>query len=274
MVDKGPAWESSDEAYMCLRDGERTLALRSAIRNAVSAGSRVLDVGAGTGILSLFAAEAGAAVVYAIEGDPVLATCLRDTVEANGYSQTIRVTQGDVREVEVPDAIDVVICELLDTGLISESLVPVLNDLRDRSCLASSVEVIPSAYETYLQAVRIIDEPFGFRICAPRHEWSFYSGKAWLDTDVHPYGPPQLVWSGTFASDEAIEVDVEARVLLPAEANALMITGRVELGGAGWFADFPSMNGPKILPLGSGGHGDDLRVCYQMGGGMESVRLG
>lgn len=48
------------------------------------------DVGAGTGILSLFCFKAGAKKVYAIEASP-MATFLKETVIANGAQEVIEV---------------------------------------------------------------------------------------------------------------------------------------------------------------------------------------
>ena len=55
-------------------DTVRTEAYKEAIFASV-AGRVVIDVGAGTGILSLFAAEAGAKFVYAIEASDIVKVC-------------------------------------------------------------------------------------------------------------------------------------------------------------------------------------------------------
>uniref|UniRef100_A0A7N0TAF3 type I protein arginine methyltransferase n=1 Tax=Kalanchoe fedtschenkoi TaxID=63787 RepID=A0A7N0TAF3_KALFE len=61
----------------------------------------VLDVGAGTGILSLFCAKAGARHVYAIECSQ-MADMAKEIVETNGYSNVITVLKGKVEEISLP----------------------------------------------------------------------------------------------------------------------------------------------------------------------------
>ncbi len=62
-------------------------------------GRTVLDVGAGTGILSLLCARAGAARVYAVEAS-ALASTLSVTAERNGFADVIVVFHGAVEVVE------------------------------------------------------------------------------------------------------------------------------------------------------------------------------
>ncbi len=75
-----------------LMDEVRTSHYRNAIlNNGVDfAGKIVMDVGAGSGILSLFAAQAGALKVYAVEASG-MAQNARKLVEANGYGRVIEV---------------------------------------------------------------------------------------------------------------------------------------------------------------------------------------
>ena len=55
------------EISMCLYDIQRTRKWKQAIEDIVSKGDVVADAGAGTGILSVFAALDGASRVYSIE---------------------------------------------------------------------------------------------------------------------------------------------------------------------------------------------------------------
>jgi type I protein arginine methyltransferase len=70
-----------------LMDDVRTSHYRNAIINNKQdfQDKIVMDVGAGSGILSLFAAQAGARKVYAIEASN-MAESARALIEANGFS--------------------------------------------------------------------------------------------------------------------------------------------------------------------------------------------
>jgi histone-arginine methyltransferase CARM1 len=74
-------------------------------------GRVVVDVGAGSGILSLFAAQAGAKHVYAVEASD-MAYYARKLIAGNQpYGQRITVIHGKVEEVELPEKADILISE-------------------------------------------------------------------------------------------------------------------------------------------------------------------
>jgi ribosomal protein L11 methyltransferase len=62
----------------------------------VTAADQVLDVGAGSGILSIAAALLGATRVLALEADPWAVEPARENVEANGVSSVVRVEERHV----------------------------------------------------------------------------------------------------------------------------------------------------------------------------------
>ena len=104
----------------------RTGAFRRAIDSVVRPGDIVLDVGAGSGILSVFAARAGAARVYAVERTPA-AVLAAELAAANGVAEIVRVIHGDVMDIELPERVDVIVSEWLGGFGIDEGmLVPVI----------------------------------------------------------------------------------------------------------------------------------------------------
>jgi ribosomal protein L11 methyltransferase len=83
------------------------------------AGARVLDAGAGSGILSIAAARLGAASVDAIELDPVAVEVLRENLDRNMLSDQVRVIPGDVRTAIPPGAeYDLVLANLIARVLV------------------------------------------------------------------------------------------------------------------------------------------------------------
>lgn len=70
----------------------------------------VLDVGAGSGILSFFATQAGAKKVYAVEASSMAKYC-EMLVEHNKLTDKIVVIPGKIEEVNLPEKVDVIISE-------------------------------------------------------------------------------------------------------------------------------------------------------------------
>ncbi|XP_072386670.1 histone-arginine methyltransferase CARMER isoform X1 [Diabrotica undecimpunctata] len=81
----------------------------------------VLDVGAGSGILSFFAAQAGAKRIYAVEAS-TMAHYAQKLVEANSFNTCIKVIAGKIEEVELPEKVDVIISEPMGYMLYNERM--------------------------------------------------------------------------------------------------------------------------------------------------------
>lgn len=91
----------------------------------------VLDVGAGSGILSIFAARAGARQVFAVEATD-MAQKARRIVEANGLSEVVRVIQGTIETVALPCKVDVIVSEWMGYLLLRESMLDSVLFARDK----------------------------------------------------------------------------------------------------------------------------------------------
>ncbi|HET7489991.1 MAG TPA: 50S ribosomal protein L11 methyltransferase [Acidimicrobiales bacterium] len=133
-----PVLHSPDPMYAELEihrtmicDRVRTEAFRRAIQAVVKPGDVVLEVGAGSGILSVFAALAGAARVYAVEETSV-SVVARELARANGVDGVVTVIEADVAELNPPEQADVVVSEWLGGFGIDEGMLPSVIAARDR----------------------------------------------------------------------------------------------------------------------------------------------
>ncbi|KAJ0090335.1 hypothetical protein Patl1_13428 [Pistacia atlantica] len=112
----------------------------------------VLDVGAGTGILSLFCAKAGAAHVYAVECSQMADTA-KQIVEANGFSDVITVLKGKIEEIELPVAkVDIIISEWMGYFLVFENMLNTVLYARDKWLVDDGV-VLPDKASLFLTAI-------------------------------------------------------------------------------------------------------------------------
>jgi protein arginine N-methyltransferase 1 len=117
-----------------LKDEVRTISYRNAIlhnrhlfRNKV-----VLDVGCGTGILSMFAAQAGAKMVIGVDMSNIIHSA-REIVKANHLEDKVILLQGKMEEVVLPvDKVDVIISEWMGYFLLYESMLDTVLYARDR----------------------------------------------------------------------------------------------------------------------------------------------
>jgi protein arginine N-methyltransferase 1 len=117
----------------------------------VRPGDIVLDVGAGSGILSMFAARAGAARVYAVERTTV-AVVAQELAAANGVGEIVQVIHGDVMDVELPERVDVIISEWLGGFGIDEGMLAPVIAARDR-WLKSGGVMIPRSVTAWAALV-------------------------------------------------------------------------------------------------------------------------
>jgi predicted RNA methylase len=268
-----PIWSGTDFPYMCLKDRRRTLAFGEAIERVVRPGDTVLDVGAGTGILSLFAASAGAHAVYAVEIDHLLATSLRATIARNDMTGVVRVVEGDVLEADLPARVDVVVAEIIDTGLLDELQVPVLNHLRATGVVGRETRLIPTRYRTEVQLVRADHRYYGYEIAAPKHEWPFYAEAAdgWAATSVVPVSDRVQIASHDFSAgpiDDSVSLTALFEIEPDARANALMISGVATLCDGVALGATNALNGDKIIPLDSALAGEvELEIAYRLSPG-------
>jgi protein arginine N-methyltransferase 1 len=128
-----------------LKDKVRTNAYRMAIEGNKDdfKDKIVLDIGAGTGVLSIFAARAGAKHVYAVENAEI-AYFAREIIKKNGLESKITVLKGKMEEVELPvPQVDIIISEWMGYFLLYESMLDSVLWARDKYLNKETGKMLP-----------------------------------------------------------------------------------------------------------------------------------
>ncbi len=135
--------------HVMLRDSIRMSCFQRAIQNAVTSESIVMDLGAGSGILSFFAARAGAQKIYAVEKRPDMVMVAKKLAKANGFEEQITFIENSshlLQANEIESKPTVLVSEILGNAIFEENILEFTIDARDRF-LAEGGKLIPGALE-------------------------------------------------------------------------------------------------------------------------------
>jgi len=140
-----------------LKDEVRTVTYRNAMyhNRHLFKDKIVLDVGCGTGILSMFAARAGAKHVIAIDMSNIIEHA-KKIVKDNGLEQVVSLVKGKVEEIgELPNGIekvDIIVSEWMGYCLFYESMLDSVIIARDRWLQPDGI-LFPDKARLYVTAI-------------------------------------------------------------------------------------------------------------------------
>ena len=137
-----PRWH-----FDIVRDEGRNAAYEAALRRSIVPGSKVLEIGTGTGLLAMMAARAGAGEVITCESDPAIALAAKEIIARNGYADRVRVivkhsTLLDVQH-DLGGPVDILVSEIISDDLISEGTLPVIEHAA-RHLVKPGAKIIPA----------------------------------------------------------------------------------------------------------------------------------
>jgi type II protein arginine methyltransferase len=122
-----------------MNDTRRNDAFEAAICLAIEArgkGAHVLDIGSGSGLLSMMAARAGATNVVSCESVSLIARTAEAIVNDNGYADQVTVISKPSTSLtvgkELADKADILVSEILSSDLLAEHVLGTFEDARKR----------------------------------------------------------------------------------------------------------------------------------------------
>lgn len=147
-----------------VNDRNRTNAYSEAIRARVNSDSVVLDLGAGPGIFTLMACQAGARKVYAVDADGIIQVA-RELVAANGFCDRVELIQAMSTSVNLPEKVDLIVSDLHGVLPFHQVSVRSILDARDRflkpgGTLIPQTETLRAALVSAPMSYRRIVEPW------------------------------------------------------------------------------------------------------------------
>ncbi len=275
MEDK--AFSSIDLVGQCLIDLKRTRAFRNAINSVVKPRHTVLDVGTGSGILSLFAAKARAKKIFALEYDDYVAGIAQKNFSENGFDRKIKLLRGNATNFKYQKNIyfDVVIMEMLTTGMVDEFQIQAVNNLHNRKVVDKNTIFIPQAQKTYISLAQTDFNLYGFEIKMVQHLWEGFPGLNRCKTMSNS----KLLHEISFNSpkDESFIKIIDFRADRDAIINSIFLSSVTILTDNLKIGDTLSLNGPIVFPIEpfkiKRSQLIKLKISYKFGGGFKNLTV-
>lgn len=136
-----------------LADEARNRAYEDALRAMVRPDDLVLDIGAGSGLLAMMAARAGAAAVVACEADRALAATAREIVDRNGLGEKVEILAERSTKLgrtgPLAPGADLIVAEVFSHTLLDEGAIETLNHAM-MTLAAPGARIIPGSASIHL----------------------------------------------------------------------------------------------------------------------------
>ena len=238
-----------------LKDTERLSVFFEAIEEYDYNNEVAYDLGCGSGILSYFLSSKFDEII-SIEVNRESFRCAKENLKD---FKNIQVVNSDVLDYDFARKADLIVCEMLDTALIDEEEIPVLNHAKE--FLKEDGKIIPQGVINSVELVNL-----------ERHYVH------WDEGVNYEILSEEIIYSQiNFLEDIAPEFQTELRLkaIKDGTANGLKITTYTRLNDNIIAGPMPMLNPPLLIPLDEREIREndfiDVELKYIMGNGIESI---
>ncbi len=278
MAEEDKAFSSIDFVGQCLVDKDRTIAFQKAINKILKKNDSVLELGTGSGIMSVSAAKAGAKKVYAVEFDPFVAEIAQKTIENNNFTKKVKLFIEDARNFSLSSKIkfNVVISELLTTGMVDEPQIRAINNLHDKKLVDNYTVFLPSRHDTYISLANSNFSMFGLQMSMILHLWKWHN---WKNLKISKMTDKLILNSISFnkKNEEKFESILSFEVKKAGVINSLYLTSRTFLTDKIFIDDTEALNAPMLVPIPDKvvkkGQKLKIKISYIFGGGYKNFNI-
>ena len=240
-----------------IKDSQRLSAFYQAISEYDGANDLAYDLGCGSGILSYFLSSNFNEII-SLEIDSNAYKCAKENL---ADFENVKVINADVLEYEFDRKADLIVCEMMDTALIDEEQIPVLNHAR--KCLKPEGKIIPQAIFNSAELVNLEREYIH-----------------WDENARYEVFSDALIYS-EFDFMEDIDPNFETTLSLKVKrdgtVNGLKITTFTKLADDIVCGPTPMLNPALLIPFEEKSVKSNeyitVKLKYIMGNGIESIEL-
>lgn len=228
----------------------------------------VFDIGCGSGVLSYFASLYFKNII-AIDNDEKIIDCAEKSFKNqkfhkfNNKDNNIKFINEDVFNYKFNEKADLIICEMLDTALIDEEEIPILNLLH--SYLKDKGEIIP-------KGIFNIVEPVYMERNGIHYEDKFNKSQYKILGDFVKYSEFEF----SKAINEKFKSDISLEISKNSIINGIKITTFTKLNDNIVCGPTPMLNPSLFIPIeekiAKKGEIIDISLEYIMGGGLETIK--
>ena len=239
-----------------LKDTDRLSVFFEAIEDYDSNTGLAYDLGCGSGIMSYFLSSKFDEII-AVEAEPKAFECAKQNLKD---FKNIQVINSDVLDYNFTKKADLIVCEMMDTALVDEEEIPVLNCAK--KFLKKDGKIIPQGV---INTAELVNMQFPY--------------VHWDEDAEYEVLSDEVVYSQLNFSDD-IKEEFEACIKLKSNKNAhlngLKITTYTKITDDIIAGPLPMLNPPLMIPMDEKeikvNDFIEVEIKYIMGKGIESIK--